>query len=102
MFIDSFDVWKVEDLGGVWHSMVVLIGAFQVVFYYGIGVVIGPEHLPEVLDLLPLLSSVTYLYVSSEHLGRVMLVEVELSVCVRLLAEDRGEGCSFPPLQLQV
>ena len=65
-------------------------------------VVIGPEHLPEVLDLLPLLSFVTYLYVSSEHLGRVMLVEVEVSICVRLLVEDRGEGCSSPPLQLQV
>ena len=80
--------------------MVVLIGAFQVVLHYEIGIVIGPEHL--VLDLLPLLSFVTYLYVSSEHLGRVMLVEVEVSICVRLLAEDRGEGCSSPPLQLQV
>ena len=82
--------------------MVVLIGAFQVVFHYGIGVVIGSEHLPEVLDLLSLLSSVTYLYVSSEHLGMVMQLEVVVSACVRLLAEDRSEGCCSPPLQLQV
>ena len=48
MFTDSFDLWKVEDLGGslAFHGGVCRCrSAFHVVFHYGLGVVIGPEHL---------------------------------------------------------
>ena len=81
MFTDSFDVWKVEDLGGclAFHGGVCRCrSAFQVVLHYGLGVVICPEHLAEVLDLLPSLSLIAYLLCSdpqtlydiSEHFGR--------------------------------
>ena len=97
-----------EDLGGclAYHGGVCRCrSAFQVVLYYGLGVVIGPEHLSEVLDLLPSLSFVAYLlcsdpqalYDTSEHFDRVMQVDVEVPVCVCLLAEDRDPGsCSSP------
>ena len=83
MFTDPFDVWKVEDLGEclAFHGGVGRCqSAFQVVLYYGFGVIIDPKHLSEVLDLFSSLSSVAYLlcsdlqapYNTSEHLGRVI------------------------------
>ena len=77
--------------GGVYRCR----SAFQIVFHYRLGVVIGPEHLSEVLDCLPLLSLVAYLLCSDhqalcpEHLGRVMQVEVDVPVRVCHLAETK-------------
>ena len=71
-------IWNVEDLGGclAFHGGVCRCWpTFQVVLHYRLGIVIGPEHLFEVLDLPPLLSLATYLlcsdpqalYDTSEH-----------------------------------
>ena len=94
--------------------MVVLDGIYQSatqdVLHYRFGIAVDSKHLSEVLDLLPLLSFFTHLlsshpqtqHNSSEHLGRVMGVEVQVSVCVCVIVEDRTQCHCFLPLYLDV
>ena len=84
--------------------------ASQVPLHYRFRIATGPENLSEELDIQPLLSLITFilcsdlqaLHNSSEYLGRVMCVEVQVPVNVCLIAEDRGQGCSSSPLQLDI
>ena len=74
--------------------------------YHRLRIAIGPEHLSEVLHLLPLLFIITYLLCSdpqalhntSEYLGRRARVEIEVSVYVCPFSEDRDPGCCSCPL----
>ena len=88
---------------GAWLAGLGKVGRFwsgsKVPLHHSFRVTLGLEHLPQVSDLLPPWTAITYLLSSvsqtlddtSFDLGRMVRVEVEVPVRVSLLAEDWGK-----------
>ena len=96
-------LWHMEGVGA-WAVSGFLCVSLPL--YHRFRIAIGPEHLSEVLNLLPLLSIITYLLCSdpqalhdtSEYLGRRAWVRIVVSVYVCPFSEDRDvvvEGLLF-------